>query len=185
VRPGDATEAVEAWRFALLRREGPTALVLSRQNLPVVDRAAAGTGAARGLHRGAYVLRDADGGAPQVILIGTGSELSTAVAAQAELASRGVRARVVSMPCWEAFSAETAEYRDSVLPPAVRARVSIEAGVTFGWRQWVGDAGESIGVDRFGASAPVEVLLEKYGLTSAAVAAAALRTIERAGAGRT
>ena len=179
VRPGDAAEAVEAWRFALLRREGPTALVLSRQNLPVIDRSG-GTAAASGLLRGAYTLRDADGGAPEVILIGTGSELSVALDAQAQLSARGVRARVVSMPCWEAFAAEPPEYRESVLPAAVRARVSIEAGVTFGWRQWVGDAGESIGVDRFGASAPVEVLMEKYGLTASAVVAAAGRSIERA-----
>jgi transketolase len=178
VRPGDAAEAVEAWRFALLRKDGPTALVLSRQNLPVLDRS--GGGAASGLLRGAYILRDADGGTPEVILIGTGSELQTAVAAHADLAKRGVRARVVSMPCWEAFAAETPEYRESVLPAAVRARVSIEAGVTLGWREWIGDAGEAIGVDHFGASAPVEILLEKYGLTSAAMVAAAERLLARA-----
>ncbi|HUS66488.1 MAG TPA: transketolase [Kofleriaceae bacterium] len=178
VRPGDAAEAVEAWRYAILRKEGPTALVLSRQNLPVLDRA--GGGAASGLLRGAYVLREADGGAPEVILIGTGSELQIAVAAQAELSVRGVRARVVSMPCWEAFAAETPEYRESVLPASVRARVSIEAGVTQGWREHVGDAGEAIGVDHYGASAPVEVLLEKYGLTSAAMVAAAERSRTRA-----
>jgi transketolase len=178
VRPADGNEAVEAWRFALSRTDGPTALVLSRQNLPVFDREK--MGAADGLQRGAYVLSDAGGGAAEVVLVATGSEVSIAVEAQALLAGGGVRARVVSMPCWEAFADQPETYRDSVLPPGTRARVSIEAGVTFGWRTWVGDAGESIGVDRFGASAPAEVLYEKYGLTARAVADAARRSIERA-----
>ena len=180
VRPADAGETVEAWRLAMERREGPTALVLSRQDLPVLDRPDGGKDG--GLRRGAYVLRDPDGGAPEVILIGTGSEVEVALAAQAKLAAAGVRARVVSMPCWEAFAAQPAAYRDEVLPPTIRARVSVEAGVTFGWRTWTGDHGESVGLDRFGASAPAEVLMEKLGITADAVAAAARRSIERAGA---
>ncbi|HTE53553.1 MAG TPA: transketolase [Kofleriaceae bacterium] len=179
VRPGDASEATEAWCMAMERRDGPTALVLSRQDLVVFDRAV--VGAASGTRRGAYVLRDAAGaGDPDVVLIATGSELEVAMAAQDRLAGEKVRARVVSMPCWEAFSAQPADYRDQVLPPAVRARVSVEAGVTFGWRTWIGDLGEAVGLDRFGASAPAEVLMEKLGITADAVVAAAHRSIGRA-----
>ena len=180
VRPADAAEAVEAWRFAMTRTGGPTGLVLSRQNLPVLDRAR--TAPEAGLHRGAYVLRDASGGAPQVILIATGSEVPVALAAQEELEAGGVPARVVSMPCWEAFEDQEQAYRDEVLPPAVRARVSVEAGVTFGWHRWIGESGEAVGVDRFGASAPAEVLMDKYGITPEAVVAAARRSMERAAA---
>jgi transketolase len=177
VRPGDATETVEAWRLAMERREGPTALVLSRQNLPVLDRAAI---PAAGVQRGGYILRDAEGGAPDVILIATGSELSVALAACDQLTAASVRARVVSLPCWEAFAAQPQSYRDQVLPPPIRARVSVEAGVTLGWQAWIGDLGESIGVDRFGASAPAEVLMDKYGITPDAVVSAARRSLERA-----
>jgi transketolase len=178
VRPGDAAEAVEAWRFAIARTGGPTGLVLSRQDLPVLDRS--GGEGAEGLHRGAYVLREADGAAPEVILIGSGSELSVAVEAGELLAQDGIRARVVSMPCWEAFEEQDAAYRDRVLPPAVRARVAVEAGVTFGWHRWIGDGGEAVGVDRFGGSAPAEVLMEKYGITAENVVGAAVRSLDRA-----
>ena len=178
VRPGDANEAVEAWRLAMERRDGPTALVLSRQNLPVLDRKR--TAPAAGLARGAYVLLDADD--PEVILIATGSEVAVALAAREQLS--GVRARVVSMPCWEAFAAQPQAYRDQVLPPSVRARVSVEAGVTFGWSAWIGDLGQAVGIDRFGASAPGELVLEKLGITADAVTAAARRSLERARASR-
>ncbi len=178
VRPGDANETVEAWRLAMERRDGPTALVLSRQNLLVLDRAQ--VAAASGLQRGGYVLSDAGGaGAPDVIVIASGSEVEVAMAAQQQLVGQGARARVVSLPCWEVFAAQPADYRDAVLPPAVRARVSVEAGVTLGWRTWIGDLGEAVGIDRYGASAPVEVLMEKYGITAGAVVAAARRSIER------
>jgi transketolase len=172
VRPADANETVAAWRLAVARREGPTALVLTRQNLPVLDPARAPQ-----LERGAYVLAGDE--RPDVILIATGSEVSVALAARAELAAGGVACRVVSMPCWEAFVAQPAGYRDQVLPPDVRARVSVEAGVTFGWREWIGVEGEAVGVDRFGASAPAEVLMEKYGITPGNVVAAARRTLAR------
>jgi transketolase len=175
VRPADAAEAAEAWRFALERTTGPTGLVLSRQKLPVLDRAVLAP--ATGLHRGAYVLADATGGAPRALVIATGSEVQLALAARAELEAKGVPTRVVSMPCMEAFRAQDAAYREAVLPRAVTARVSIEAGVTFGWREWVGDAGVSLGVDRFGASAPDKVLFERYGLTAAAVVAAVQRLV--------
>jgi transketolase len=177
VRPGDACETVAAWRLAVARTKGPTALVLSRQNLPVLDPARAAE-----LERGAYILAGDE--RPDVILIGTGSEVSVAMEARGQLAAAGVACRVVSMPCWEAFHEQPASYRDRVLPPDVRARVSVEAGVTFGWREWIGNDGEAVGVDRFGASAPAEVLFEKLGITAAHVVAAARRTLERTGSRR-
>ncbi len=177
VRPADANETVEAWRWALTQRTRPVALVLSRQKLPVFDRARLGQ--ARELARGAYVLTDAAGGTPDVVLIATGSEVTLALAARDELVQGGVRARVVSMPCWEAFLEQDQSYRDAVLPPAVRARVSVEAGVTFGWQRWIGEYGIAIGVDRYGASAPGEVVLRELGFTAAHVVAAARDSIAR------
>ncbi|HXQ24649.1 MAG TPA: transketolase, partial [Candidatus Acidoferrales bacterium] len=168
IRPCDANETAEAWRWAMAHGEGPVALVLSRQKLPVLDRSR--LGAAAGLARGAYVLADADGGAPQAIVIATGSEVHVALGAHQLLANDGIRARVVSMPCWETFAAQSAQYRDAVLPASVRARVSVEAGVTFGWSQWIGDSGTAIGVDRFGSSAPGETNMEKFGFTPENVA---------------
>jgi transketolase len=170
IRPADANEAVVAWQVALERRDGPTALILSRQKLPVVDR---GThGSADGLRHGAYVLREADGGAPDAVLIATGSEVSLALAAQSLLAARGVAARVVSMPSWELFAAQPQAYRDAVLPPQITRRVAIEAGVSMGWQRWVGDAGTIIAVDTFGASAPYQEIYRQYGLTPEHIAAA-------------
>jgi transketolase len=167
VRPGDANETSEAWRFAMNRTDGPTALILSRQNLPVVDRKT--HGAAAGLMRGAYVLADTDG-VPDAIIIATGSEVSIALEARELLARSGTRVRVVSMPCWEAFASQPVGYRDEVLPPKVRARVSVEAGASFGWREWIGDAGAAVAVDRYGASAPGEEILERYGFSAKNVA---------------
>lgn len=173
VRPCDANESVEAWRYAMKRTDGPTALVLSRQDLPVLDRNE--LGAAAGLARGAYVLADGD----DAIIIATGSEVELALAARTALAAQGVHARVVSMPCWDQFAAEGRAYQDEVLPPAITARVAVEAGVTFGWERWIGTTGVAIGVNRFGASAPGEVLYDRYGLTSAAVADAVKRLVQR------
>jgi len=167
-RPADANETVAAWRYALTNTSGPTGLVLSRQDLPIVTA----PGAA-GAEKGAYVLVDGT----DVILLATGSEVAIALAARDLLAKENLSARVVSMPCWELFAQQTQVYRDTVLPPDRRRRVSIEAGVTMGWREWIGDRGIAIGVDRFGASAPGEVIYEKLGLTPAAVAAAAKRVI--------
>ncbi len=169
IRPGDANETVDAWRAAMKHVHGPVGLVLSRQNLPVLDR----SGARGDLSRGGYVFAEASGGAPKVILIATGSELPLAVAGRQKLEAGGIPTRVVSMPCWEFFEAQSREYRDDVLPPSVKARVSIEAGVTFGWSRWVGDGGASIGVDRFGASAPGEVVMREYGFTADHVVAVA------------
>jgi len=174
VRPSDGNEAAEAWRYALERTDGPTALVLSRQKLPVLDRDRLAP--ASHLHKGAYVLAEAGDGsggeaAIDAIIIATGSEVATALEARESLAADGVAARVVAMPCWEAFEAQDQAYRDAVLPPAVTARISVEAGVTFGWQRWTGLRGASVGVNRFGTSAPGNVILERYGITAANVAA--------------
>ena len=168
IRPSDAGETAEAWKAALRRKEGPTALVLSRQAVPVIDRKKYAPASL--LHRGAYVLSPRGGDRPDVIIIATGSEVHLALEASESLALEGISARVVSMPCWELFEIQPEGYRDEVLPPDVKARVSVEAGASFGWRKWVGDEGEAIGVDMFGASAPGGVVLEKYGLTAGEVA---------------
>jgi transketolase len=178
VRPADANEASIAWKIALEHADGPTALVFSRQALPVL--AGTSNGGAEGALRGAYVVSDAPDGRIDVLLLATGSEVSVAVEAQAALAGRGVQARVVSMPCWELFEQQPQSYRDEVLPPSVRARVSVEAGVTLGWQRWVGDAGESVGIDgRFGASAPYQTILRELGLTAESVGERALAVVER------
>jgi transketolase len=176
IRPADANETVEAWRLAL-RRSGPTCLVLTRQNLPVLDRGQIQPDG--GVARGGYVLADASGGRPQVILIATGSEVAVAVGAQKLLAQKGVAARVVSMPSWDIFEQQPQSYRDSVLPPAVTARVAIEAAVPQGWHKYVGPAGDVVGMTRFGASAPGPVNFEKFGFTPQNVAARALAVLGR------
>ena len=163
IRPGDANEAVEAWRAALEHREGPVGLVLSRQKMPVFDRTRCGP--ARGLARGAYVLAEAEGGSAKLVLIASGSEVGLAMEARDRLQKEGVATRVVSMPCWELFEKQPADYRDSVLPKAVKARLAIEAGATLGWKRWVGDAGDVVGLDRFGASAPGETVLRELGFS--------------------
>ncbi len=176
IRPADAAETVVAWRVALEHRQGPVALLFTRQKLPVLDRASLAS--AEGLLRGAYVLAEAAGGRPEVILIATGSEVHPTLAAQERLAEQGVRARVVSMPSWELFERQSQSYRDEVLPPEVTARLAIEAGVPQGWARYVGDRGDVIGIERFGASAPYKVLWEKYGFTAESIAARALKLLE-------
>jgi transketolase len=177
IRPADAAETAEAWRAALLRKDGPTALVLTRQKLPVLDRAK--YGAADGVRRGGYILWEPEGG-PQAIIIATGSEVHLALEAAHALAGEGVRARVVSLPSWELFLAQPEAYRDQVLPRAVRARVSVEAAASFGWCRFLGEAGEAVALDRFGASAPAERLFAEFGFTPARVADAVRRAIGRA-----
>ena len=177
-RPADAAEATEAWRWAMAHLHGPTAIVCSRQKLPVLDRSELAP--ADGTRRGAYVLADAEGGEPDAILIATGSEVEVALEARSILAGEGIDARVVSMPSWEVFADQGEEYRESVLPSPVTARVSIEAAATFGWERWIGERGIAIGVDRFGASAPGEVLLREYGITAEAAAEAAARLVKAA-----
>jgi transketolase len=163
IRPADANDTVEAWRIALGRKDGPTALVLSRQKLPVLDRST--YAAAAGLQRGGYVLYEPAGGA-QGILLATGSEVHIALDTARLLESEGIRARVVSLPSWELFAAQPQSYRDDVLPPRLTVRVAIEAAATFGWSRLVGDAGTVIGIDHFGASAPAEVIYREFGLTA-------------------
>jgi transketolase len=164
IRPGDANETSEAWRMALERKTGPCCIVLSRQSVPTYDRSK--TGPADGTRKGGYVLLDAEGGAPQAILIATGSELPIAVEAHGKLVAAGVRTRVVSLPCWEAFAAQPRDYQQSVIPSSIPVRVSIEAAATFGWQKWIGDRGAAIGLDRFGASAPYKTIYKELGLTA-------------------
>lgn len=163
LRPGDANEVVEAWRVILQLRESPASLVLSRQPMPTLDRSKFAP--ASGVAKGAYVLAEAPAGKPDVILIGTGSELSLCVSAYEKLAAEGIQARVVSMPSWELFDKQEATYKDSVLPPSVTARVSVEMGATFGWQRYTGTKGRNIGMHRFGASAPIKDLLKYFGFT--------------------
>ena len=178
VRPADATETVEAWRVAMTRVDGPTVLVLSRQNLPVLDRD--DLAPASGLLRGGYVLWDA-GPEPDTVLIGTGSEVHIALEAGRLLQEKGIAARVVSLPSWELFDAQPQEYRDSVLPPAVLARVSVEAATPLGWERYVGFGGAAIGVNRFGGSAPGGVVYQELGLTAQHVAEEASKLVNPSG----
>jgi transketolase len=175
LRPGDANEVLEAWKFIMQLKHEPVALILSRQAMPTFDRAK--FGAASGVSKGAYVLADAPGGKPDVLLLGTGSEVSLCVGAWEALAKDGIKARVVSMPSWELFEHQSQDYRDSVLPPAVTARVSIEQASTFGWHRYVGATGEAIGMKTFGASAPLKELQKKFGFSVEAVAAAARKQL--------
>jgi transketolase len=171
LRPADANEVVEAWRMIMQFRHRPTALILSRQNLPTFDRSKYGS--AKGLVRGAYILAGGEDDQPELILIGTGSEVQLCVQAFERLESEGIKARVVSMPSWELFERQSKEYRDSVLPPEVTARVAVEQASTFGWDRYVGTGGAIIGMETFGASAPLQALQEKFGFTPERVVAAA------------
>ncbi len=174
IRPADATETAEAWKVALERCHGPTALILSRQNLPVLDRTVLSP--ASGVQRGGYILWEV-GKSPELILIGTGSEVHIALEAGKLLEQKGIKARVVSLPSWALFDAQPVEYRNSVLPPDIQARVSIEAGVTLGWERYVGSKGVAIGVPHFGTSAPGGVIYQKWGLTPQNVVDTALRLL--------
>ena len=175
LRPGDANEVVEAWKIIAQLQHQPVALVLTRQNLPTFDRTK--YGAASGTARGAYVLADAPGGKPEVILMGTGSEVSLCIEAYEKLKAEGVQARVVSMPSWEIFERQDTAYKESVLPSSVTARVSVEMAATFGWERYVGLKGQKVGMHRFGASAPLKDLLKFFGFTIEAVVAAARKAI--------
>jgi transketolase len=181
LRPGDANEVVEAWRVIIGLRREPACLVLSRQPLPTLDRTRFAS--AEGVARGGYVLADAGEDAPAVILIGTGSELALCVAAHEALALEGVASRVVSLPSWELFEAQDQAWRESVLPPAVTARVSVEAGSVIGWDRYVGPRGARIGMRAFGASAPIADLLTRFGFTTEAVVAAARNQIAQSQGG--
>jgi transketolase len=175
MRPADATETAESWRVALERTDGPTALILTRQGLPIIDRAV--YGAADGVRKGAYVLADVP--SPAAILIATGSEVPLAIEAATLLEQRGIAARVVSMPSWELFDAQPKAYRDGVLPPSISARVSIEAGTTMGWERYVGLEGTAVGVDHFGASAPFQTIYRNFGITAERAADEAEALVKR------
>src|SRR6184192_1964805 len=177
LRPGDANEVVEAYRYVMQLRHEPAVLVLSRQPLPTLDRRLYAP--ATGLARGAYVLGDAAGGTPEVILIASGSEVSLAVEAHEQLVAEGIRSRVVSMPCWDIFEQQTQEYQDTVLPPQVTARVAVEQASTFGWERYVGRSGRMIGMKTFGASAPLKELQKKFGFEPDQVATAAKELLGR------
>ncbi len=185
VRPSDANETAASWAAILKNKDRPAGLILSRQNLPIVPRGEDGFADTSGVAKGAYVLKDssadgAEGGTPEVILIGTGSEVQLAVAAQEKLAEQGISARVVSMPCREWFDEQDQAYRDSVIPPEVKARVSVEAGVSLGWRDLVGDAGRIISINHYGASASGAKLFEEFGFTADTVVTAAQESLEAA-----
>jgi transketolase len=180
VRPADATETTIAWRTILERTDHPAGLILTRQNLPVLDRSVYAS--VDDVAKGAYTLIDASSGIPEVILIATGSEVPIALAARELLEAEGTRTRVVSMPCREWFDEQDASYRQEVLPPQVRARVSVEAAVSMGWREIVGDDGEMLSLEHFGASAPYKILYEQYGLTPDRVVAAAHASLSKVGA---
>lgn len=187
LRPGDGPETEIAWRAAIERVDGPSFLALSRQKVPLLTRIGSAVAAddsvserlaaAEGLRRGAYVLAEASGGEPAVLIMASGSELSLALDSRSRLESDGIPTRVVSMPSWYLFAQQDSAYRNEVLPPSLAARVSVEAGSTFGWERWVGSQGRSIGIDHFGASAPAEVLYEKFGITVDAVVEAAKEVV--------
>jgi len=177
-RPADANEVAETWRAVAALRHEPAALVLTRQALPTLDRS--GLAPASGVARGGYILAEAGGGQPDVILLATGSEVHLALEARADLEAGGIHARVVSMPCWELFDRQPQEYRDQVLPRAVRARVAVEQASTLGWDRYVGDGGAVIGMHTFGASAPLKQLLTKFGFTPERVAQVARERVAAA-----
>ena len=175
IRPADANETTEAWSLAI-ERNTPTVLVFTRQNLPVLNRSEATNGKTE---RGAYILAEAEGGRPEVILLGSGSEVNLCVQARKRLMELNVRARVVSVPSWEIFREQSTEYQDNVVPQSLRRRVTVEAASTIGWERFAGLDGIMIGIDRFGASAPAPELMTNFAFTSANVCAAALRLMGR------
>jgi transketolase len=178
LRPADANEVVAAWRVIMNLQREPVALILTRQDVPTLDRNTYAP--ASGLTQGAYVLADSPTGQPEVILIGTGSEVSLCVAAYEQLKSQGIKARVVSMPSWELFEQQDQAYRDQVLPPAVTARVAVELASTFGWAHYVGPTGAIVGMTTFGASAPLKVLQKEFGFTKERIVEAAMRQLRQA-----
>jgi transketolase len=182
LRPGDANEVAESWRVIMQLKHEPVCLILSRQNCPTLDRSKYASAA--GTAKGAYVLADAPGGRPEVLLMATGSEISLAVAAHEQLVKEGIKSRLVSMPSWELFEHQPQEYKDSVLPPSVTARVSVEQASTMGWERYTGLTGKKIGMRTFGASAPLKELQKKFGFHPENVVAAAREQLGASGAGR-
>ena len=177
IRPGDANEVREAWKVAIARRNGPTALIFSRQAMPTLDRNVYGP--AEGLQRGAYVLADLGKGKPELILMASGSEVGLILEAGTRLVQAGINVRLVSFPCWELFKAQGQSYQESVLLPEVHKRLSVEAGISQGWERWVGEQGASISIESFGASSPYKTIYENYGLTSEAIIARAYYLLKK------
>ena len=177
LRPADANEVVEAWRIIMRGADRPVCLILTRQAVPTLDRSRYAS--AEGLSRGAYVLADAPDGKPDVLLLGTGSEVSLCVATHEQLKSEGINARVISMPSWELFEHQSQEYRDSVLPPEILARVAVEEASIFGWERYTGTSGAILGMRCFGLSAPGKVVAEYFGFTAEHVVAAAKEQVSR------
>jgi len=175
IRPADANETSYAWRFAIEHKDGPVALMLTRQGLPILDQEKYPS--AKNLLKGAYILKDSD--TPELILMATGSEVSITLKAAEEIEASGVKTRVVSFPSWELFEIQSAEYKESVLPSKIKARVSVEAGVKHGWERFIGDYGEAISIEKFGASAPVGIVMEKYGFTPANIVNTAKKVLEK------
>ena len=176
LRPGDANEVVEAWKIAIKRRDGPTLIALTRQNVPILDREKYSS--ASGTKKGAYVLADL-GGEPDIILIASGSEVGLIVNAAEQLHNDGINVRIVSFPSWKLFEMQNKEYQDSVFLPNVKARLVVEAGISQGWERWIGDNGDCLCVNKFGASAPADVLFEKYGFSVENVVKQARKLIGR------
>jgi len=174
-RPADANETAQAWRYIFQHRDTASAILLTRQSLPVLDQSKVGP--ATGVTRGAYVLVKAD--RPDVLLLASGSEVSVALAAADKLAAEGIKVQVVSMPCWGLFERQPQTYKDEVLPPACKARVGVEAQIELGWHKWIGDKGIFIGMSGFGKSGPFKTCFEKFGITPDAVVAAAKRSMGR------
>jgi transketolase len=177
IRPADANETTAAWKTVMEHTDRPAGLILTRQNVPTFPRGEDGYADTGEVHRGGYVLIDAEGGAPDVVLVGTGSEVQLAVQARELLAADGIHARVVSMPCREWFDEQDAAYREAVIPPTIKARVSVEAGIAQGWREVVGDHGRIVSLEHYGASAEFERIYREFGITAEAVADAARDSI--------
>ena len=176
IRPGDANETAAAWRVAIETRDRPVALILTRQSVPTLDRTRFSS--TEGLQQGGYILADSPNGHPDLILIASGSEVSLIVEAQQKLLEQKIQVRLVSMPSWELFEAQPPEYRNTVLPAAISARLAVEAGVTQGWSRYVGQHGDVLGVDHFGASAPGQIVMREYGFTVENVCRRALALLE-------
>lgn len=175
IRPGDANEVVQSWKVAIMRRNGPTALAFSRQNLPVINRSTHAS--AEGLLKGAYVLADLGGGEPQILLMASGSEVQIILNAAQQLISKGINTRVVSFPSWELFKQQSQAYQESVLPKKIKKRIAVEAGIEMGWEKWLGDEGQFVGMNSYGKSAPSEILYQKFGITVERVVDLAVKMI--------
>jgi transketolase len=175
IRPGDANEVVQSWKVAIMRRNGPTAIALSRQNMPIINRSTYAS--AEGLLQGAYVLADLGDGKPEIILMASGSEVQIILNAAQQIVKEGIATRVISFPSWELFKQQPVEYQESVFPKDIKKRIAVEAGIDIGWERWLGDEGFFIGMSSYGKSAPFEILYQKFGITIERVVEQALKMV--------